>query len=69
MKKLISETLDGYRVYADLFPVPDPEGYTMLKITTQWDNAKNPEDEQVKFTQILSSTALNNLYQLLKDSQ
>jgi hypothetical protein len=69
MKKLITETQDGYRVYADLFSVPDPSGYTMLKITTQWDNAKNPEDEQVKFTQLLSPTALENLYQLLKDSR
>ena len=32
MKKLISET-DGYRVYAAITSVPNPEGYKMLEVT------------------------------------
>lgn len=57
MKKLISET-DGYRVYAAITSVPHPEGYKMLTITSQWDTAKNPEEEQTRFKTLLSPTAL-----------
>jgi len=57
MKKLISET-DGYRVYASVTPVPHPEGYKMLEVTSQWDTAKNPNEEQTRFKALLSPTAL-----------
>jgi hypothetical protein len=57
MKKLISET-DGYRVYASVTPVPHPEGYKMLEVTSQWDTAKNPEEEQTRFKALLSPAAL-----------
>ena len=63
MKKLISET-DGYRVFADLSAVPDPNGYFMLKVSSQWDNAKNPEEEQTRFTALLSPDAVRAYQQL-----
>ena len=56
---------DGFRIFAYLEPANDPDGYQMLKITTQWDNARNPEDEQVKLNLILSPDALNNLRTLI----
>jgi hypothetical protein len=57
MKKLISET-DGYRVYAAITSVPHPEGYKMLEVTSQWDTAKNPKEEQVRYKTLLSPDAL-----------
>ena len=57
MKKLISET-DGYRVYAAITSVPHPAGYKILEVTSQWDTAKNPEEEQVRYKTLLSPDAL-----------
>lgn len=57
MKKLISET-DGYRVYATVTNVPHPEGYKMLTVTSQWDTAKNPKEEQTRYKTLLSPDAL-----------
>lgn len=65
MKKLISEN-DGFMTWAYLTDAGHPRGYKHLKITTQWTNAKNPEDEQKKFDLLLSPAALNNLKDLLQ---
>jgi hypothetical protein len=43
-----------------------PQGYCTLKITSQWETAKDPEAEQTRFTMILSPDALNNLRTLIK---
>ena len=67
MKKLISET-DGYRVYAAIISVPHPEGYKMLEVTTQWDTAKNPEEEQTRFKALLSPDALRVYQQLFNEA-
>lgn len=53
MKTLISNT-DGYRVYAEIRSYDRSEGNIQLRFSTQWDNAKNPEAEQVKFEMILT---------------
>ena len=66
MKKLISET-DGYRIYASITSVPNPEGYKMLEVTSQWDTAKNPEEEQVRFKALLSPTAIQAYQQLFNE--
>lgn len=58
--------VDGYHTYAYFEPMNHPEGYQRLKITSQWETAKDPEAEQVRFTMILSPDALNNLRQLIK---
>ena len=67
MKKLISET-DGYRVYAAITSVPHPEGYKMLEVTTQWDTAKNPEEEQTRFKALLSPAAVQAYQQLFNEA-
>jgi hypothetical protein len=67
MKKLISET-DGYRVYASVTSVPHPEGYKMLEVTSQWDTAKNPEEEQTRFKALLSPTTLQAYQQLFNEA-
>jgi hypothetical protein len=66
MKKLISET-DGYRVYASVTPVPHPEGYKMLEVTSQWDTAKNPGEEQTRFKALLSPAALQEYQNLFNN--
>jgi hypothetical protein len=42
-----------------------PAGYTQLRFLTQWDHAKVPKDEQVKYELILSPIQLKNLKDLL----
>jgi hypothetical protein len=46
--------------------VQNPQGYYSLKITSQWETAKDPEAEQTRFTMLLSPDALNNLRNLIK---
>lgn len=65
MKKELSN-VDGYRTYAYFEPVTHPDGYHSLKITSQWETAKDPDAEQVRFTMLLSPDSLNNLRNLIK---
>ena len=58
--------VDGYHTYGYLESVPHPVGYYSLKITSQWETAKDPNAEQVKFNMLLSPDALNNLRMLIK---
>jgi hypothetical protein len=58
--------VDGYQTYAYFNQVQHPEGYYSLKITSQWETAKDPDAEQTRFTMILSPDALNNLRTLIK---
>lgn len=64
--KLELSNVDGYHTYAYFNQVQHPEGYYSLKITSQWETAKDSEAEQTRFTMILSPDALNNLRQLIK---
>jgi hypothetical protein len=64
--KVELSVVDGYHTYAYLEPANHPVGYYGLKITSQWETAKDPEAEQVKFTMLLSPDALTKLKDLLK---
>lgn len=64
--KIELSNIDGFRTYASLTPANHPNGYKSLRITTQWETAKNPDAEQVKLNILLSPDALNNLQTLLK---
>lgn len=64
--KIELSNVDGFRTYAHLDPANHPKNYTNLKITTQWDTAKDPIAEQTKLSMLLSPDALNNLRTLLK---
>jgi hypothetical protein len=64
--KIELSNVDGFHTYASLTPANHPEGYQSLKITTQWETARNPVEEQVKYTLLLSPSALNNLRTLIK---
>jgi hypothetical protein len=65
MKIQLSD-VDGYHTYGYFTPVQNPQGYYSLKITSQWETAKDPEAEQTRFTMLLSPDALNNLRNLIK---
>jgi hypothetical protein len=64
--KMELSNVDGYHTYAYFESVDHPDGYYSLRITSQWETAKNPEAEQVRFTTLLSPDALNNLRTLIK---
>jgi hypothetical protein len=64
--KIELSNVDGYRTYGYFEPVNHPAGYHSLKITSQWETAKDPNAEQVKLTMLLSPDALNNLRTLIK---
>lgn len=64
--KLELSNVDGYHTYGYFEPMNHPDGYYTLKVTSQWETAKDPEAEQTRFTMILSSDALNNLRTLIK---
>ena len=64
--KIELSNVDGYHTYGYFEPVNHPAGYYSLKVTSQWETAKDPEAEQVRFTMLLSPAALNNLRNLIK---
>ena len=64
--KIELSNVDGYHTYGYFESVNHPAGYFMLKITSQWETAKDPEAEQTKSSLLLSPEALNNLRTLLK---
>ena len=64
--KIELSNVDGYRTYGYFESVNHPAGYHSLRITSQWETAKDPEAEQVRFTMLLSPDALNNLRMLIK---
>jgi hypothetical protein len=53
MKTLIQSN-GGYTVYAEIREAISPKGLVELRVLTQWDNAKDPEDVQVKFSMMLT---------------
>jgi hypothetical protein len=64
--KIELSNVDGYHTYAYFEPVNHPDGYYSLQITSQWETAKDPDAEQVRFNLLLSPDALNNLRTLIK---
>ena len=64
--KIELSNVDGYHTYGYFESVINPAGYYSLRITSQWETAKDPEAEQTRFTTLLSPEALNNLRNLIK---
>lgn len=64
--KIQLSNVDGYHTYAYFESVNHPEGYYNLRITSQWETAKNPNEEQIRYNMLLSPDALNNLRTLIK---
>lgn len=64
--KIELQNTDGYSTYAYLEPASHPENFYTLKITSKWDKAKNPVEEQVRFNMLLNPEALENLRKLFK---
>ncbi len=62
MKKLIQNT-GGYQLYAEVRPIAAFNNKQFeLRFTTVYDNAKDPDAEQLKAQFILSEEGLNNLF-------
>lgn len=64
--KIELSNVDGYHTYAYLENANHPAGYKSLRITSQWETAKDPTAEQTKLSMLLSPDALNNLRTLIK---
>jgi hypothetical protein len=64
--KIELSNVDGYHTYGYFESVSNPAGYYSLRITSQWETAKDSEAEQTRFTTLLSPDALNNLRNLIK---
>lgn len=61
MKKLIQNT-GGYQLFAELKPIEALANREyVLKFSTVYDNAKDPDAEQIKFQIILDKSAVENL--------
>ena len=58
MKKQIDNS-GGMRTFLELRPLENPQnpGWTYIKLTTTWDSANNPSEEQTKFDMCLSPEA------------
>lgn len=68
MKKLINDA-GGYKTYIELTPieVKSFQGWTNMRVTTVWENARSIVEEQVKFQMNLDPEALKNLKEMLND--
>ena len=68
MKKLINDA-GGYKTYIELTPieVKSFQGWTNMRVTTVWENARSTVEEQVKFQMNLDPGALKNLKELLNE--
>lgn len=65
MKKLISNN-GGYKLFAELKEIPLSKDHEYeLRFTTVYEDAKDPNDEQVKFQLILDEQSLSNLTDLI----
>lgn len=64
MKTLISEN-GAYKLYAEIVEPVRDMGKVQLKFTSQWTDAKNPNEFQTKFEAILSKEELGRLRDLL----
>jgi hypothetical protein len=64
MKKLIQNT-GGYQLYAELAPIEAMKGENVLKFTTVYDHAKDPDDQHTPFMCIMDDAALQNLKDLI----
>jgi hypothetical protein len=58
MKKLIDNS-GGMKTFVELRPLENPQnpGWMYIKLTTTWDDAKAPHEEQTKFDMCLTPEA------------
>jgi len=54
-----------FHLVAEVTECSNPEGYTSLTFSTVWTGAKNPKEQQDKYTVLLSPAALVALRNLL----
>ena len=68
MKKLIDNS-GGMKTFVELRPLTDPQhpGWMYLRLSTTWDNAKNPNNEQTKFDMCLTPEALATLKDFINE--
>jgi hypothetical protein len=68
MKKLIDNSGEIH-TYAELIPLTNPQhaGWYNFRVTTVYDAARNPNEEQVKFTWILDPVATQKLKELFNE--
>jgi hypothetical protein len=60
MQKQISEN-SGYRVFVEVINGDYPKGTKHIRFLTTYDNSKNPNDAQVKFSMALTEQQLEEL--------
>jgi len=69
MKKLINEIPESsgsvYQLWAELTDCAVPPGYKVLKFSSTWTGAKNPDIPHQKGQFLMSPDSLNNLKDLL----
>ncbi len=65
--KTLQHKVDDYSVFAYIDKANHPEGYYSLKITSQWETAKDPLAEQTKFTMLLSPSAIEEFKKIFSE--
>ena len=70
-KKVLQTTQETngseFHLVAELSECVNPEGYTSLTFNTVWTGAKNPKEQQTKYTVLLSPEAVFNLSSMLME--
>jgi hypothetical protein len=68
MKKQIDNSA-GMKTFVELRPLENPQnpGWKYLKLTTTWDDARNPNEEQTKFDICLTPEAFAALKDLINE--
>lgn len=65
LKQIIQTTQEisgsEFHLVAEISECVNPEGYTSLTFNTVWTGAKNPKEQQTKYTVILSPEAVLQL--------
>ena len=55
-----------FRYFIRLQPIPDPMGGYSFTITSQWESASRPKEEQVRFCACLDRNGLERLHTLIE---
>lgn len=71
MTKQLIDSSGEMHTYATLVPLNNPQhtGWRHLRITTVYDAARNPEEEQTRFDMCLSPEAFEQLQKLFKETK
>lgn len=65
MKQVITDN-GNYVLSAEVIECQNPNNFFQLKFTSKWRDAKNPNEEQVKFTAMFTKEELKYLSEFLK---